>query len=164
MALFEKYLYTKESTIPNAGLGLFTKKFIPKGENVVQYKGKVTTWKKISKRDDGENLYIMYVTEKNVIDASKSKKSLARYANDAKGLTRIKGLKNNGIYVHDTKGRVFIETKRDIEAGEEIFVGYGKEYWETIKENMKIAAANEKKLEKKAKKAEKELEASATAS
>ena len=31
MALLEKQLYVKKSTIPNAGKGLFTKKFIPKG-------------------------------------------------------------------------------------------------------------------------------------
>jgi SET domain-containing protein len=144
MALLEKHLFIKESTIPNAGRGLFTKAFIPKGENIVQYKGRVTTWKEIS-ANGVDNLYIMYVTAKNVIDANNYKKSFARYANDASGLTKIKGLKNNGAYVHDEKGKVFIEAKRDILPGEEIFVGYGKDYWDTIRHNMKIGAEEEKK-------------------
>lgn len=151
MALFEKHLEVKPSQIPNAGNGLFTKVFIPKGENIVEYKGKITTWKEVSKQD-GNNLYIMYVTEKHVIDAGNAKKSFARYANDAKGLTKIEGLKNNGIYVHDKKKRVFIEAKRDIQAGEEILVGYGGDYWKTIRKNMKIDEEKKKKAEKKAEK------------
>lgn len=148
MALYEKYLEVKPSQIPNAGNGLFTNTFIPKGENIVEYKGRITTWKEISGRDDS-NLYIMHVTDKHVIDASKNKKAFARYANDANGLTKIKGLKNNGIYVHDDKNRVYIEAKRDIQPGEEILVGYGSDYWKTIRENMKIDKANKKAADKK---------------
>jgi len=150
MAFYEKHLFTKESTIPNAGLGLFTRAYIPKGENIIEYKGRKTTWKEITDSKEEDNLYIMYVAEDNVIDARKTKKALARYANDASGLTKIKGLKNNGAYVHDDDGRVYIEAKRNIEAGEEIFVGYGKDYWDTIRKNLKIDA--EKTEKKKAKK------------
>ncbi|HTN45944.1 MAG TPA: SET domain-containing protein-lysine N-methyltransferase [Flavipsychrobacter sp.] len=154
MALFEKHLYVAESNIPNAGRGLFTRVFIPKGESVVEYKGRKTTWKEVES-DEVDNLYIMYVTADNVIDANKHKKALARYANDANGLTKVKGLKNNGHYVHDEDGRVYLEAKRDIEAGEEIFVGYGKDYWDTIRKNMKIDSDREKKPQKQTKKATK---------
>ncbi len=148
MALYEKHLEVKPSQIPNAGNGLFTNVFIPKGENIVEYKGRITTWKEVSEQDNN-NLYIMHVTDKHVIDASKNKKAFARYANDANGLTKIKGLKNNGIYVHDDENRVFIEAKRDIQAGEEILVGYGSDYWKTIRENMKIDKAGKKTTDKK---------------
>jgi hypothetical protein len=71
-----------------------------------------------------------------VIDAQKTMSALARYANDAKGLTRIKGIVNNCVYVNEGK-RAFIETIRNIPAGAEIFVNYTKEYWDVMKENMK---------------------------
>src|SRR5688572_4029776 len=147
MALFEKHLYVKKSTLPNAGKGLFTKVAIPKGELVVEYKGKVTTWKDV-KDDDGKNGYIFYVKRYHVIDALPTKKPLARYANDARGLTRIKGITNNCDYV--TKGlKAYIETKKAIEAGSEIFVDYGPDYWKVIREN--IATDKKAKKSKKSK-------------
>jgi SET domain-containing protein len=134
MALLDKQLFIKESTIPGAGMGLFTEKFIPKGTRIIEYKGKVTTWEDAD-HQEGMNAYIFYVTEEHVIDSYRSKKSLARYANDAKGLKKIKGLKNNSLYAIDGV-RVFIEAAEDIPEGGEILVGYGKEYWDIIRRNM----------------------------
>lgn len=138
MALLEKYLVVKKSTVPGAGKGLFTKVFIPKGTSIVEYKGRITKWKNVEADEKkGENKYIFYVKRDHVIDAQPYKKALARYANDARGLQRIIGLRNNAIYVE--KGlRVFIEATRDIPAGSEIFVDYGKEYWDSIRHNLKI--------------------------
>jgi len=45
MALTNKDLVVKKSQIKNAGKGLYTKKFIPKGTVITEYKGKITTWK-----------------------------------------------------------------------------------------------------------------------
>ena len=136
MALLEKQLIVKRSSIPGSGKGLFTKKFIPKGTRIVEYKGKITTWKEV-KHNDGANGYIYYVSRNHVIDAHTYKKSLARYANDARGLQKIKGIANNSAYVHD-KLRVFIEAVKDIAANSEILVAYGKEYWDAIKHNSKM--------------------------
>ena len=47
MALLEKQLVIKKSTIPGAGKGLYTKKPIKKGNRIVEYKGKVSTWKEV---------------------------------------------------------------------------------------------------------------------
>lgn len=150
MALFEKHLYVKKSTLPNAGKGLFTKVFIPKGTLIVEYKGKITTWKEV-KDDDGKNAYIFYVKRYHVIDAWPTKKPLARYANDARGLTRIKGVTNNCDYI--TKGlKAYIESKKNIEAGSEIFVDYGPDYWKVIRENISVDKKAKKKKVKKAKK------------
>ena len=75
-------------------------------------------------------------------------KPLARYANDARGLTRIKGVTNNADYI--TKGlKAYIETKRAIPAGGEIFVDYGPDYWKVIRENIATDAKAKKKKEKK---------------
>jgi uncharacterized protein len=146
MALFEKYLFIKKSTIPNAGKGLFTKKFIPKGSHIVEYKGKISAWRDV-KHEDGKNAYIFYVNRNHVINGEKSMKALARYANDAKGLVKIKGLVNNAEYA--VVGlRAYIESKKDIPAGSEIFVDYGDEYWKVIRENKRLWAKEAKEAEK----------------
>ncbi len=136
MALLEKQLFVKKSTIPNAGKGLFTKKFIPKGTRIVEYKGRVSAWKDV-KDEDGKNGYIFYVNRNHVIDALPALKALARYANDARGLVKIKGLNNNCDYISDGL-KAYIESKKDIPAGAEILVDYGKDYWKVIRENMKL--------------------------
>lgn len=136
MALLEKQLYVKKSTIPNSGKGLFTKKFIPKKTKIVEYKGRISSWKDV-KDEDGKNGYIFYVNRNHVIDALRIKSALARYANDAKGLSKIKGIVNNCDYVLDGK-HAYIESKRDIPARSEIFVDYGNDYWKVIRENRKL--------------------------
>lgn len=136
MALMEKYLVVKDSTLPNAGRGLFTTRFIPKGTRIVEYKGRVSSWKDAA-HNDGNNGYLYYINRNFVIDAKPYKKALGRFANDARGLERLNGTKNNCEYVEDGK-RVFIEARRDIPAGSEIFVDYGKEYWEIIRYNQRL--------------------------
>lgn len=153
MAFLEKQLVVKPSTIPNSGKGLFTKKFIPKGTRIVEYKGQRTTWKDVD-IDEGRNGYIYYINRNHVIDARLTPQHLARYANDAKGITRIKGLNNNCRYLAELDNwRVYIEAVKDIPAGAEILVGYGKEYWDVIKHNKRIdekekARAEKEKLKK----------------
>jgi len=146
MALLEKQLFVKKSTIPNAGKGLFTKKFIPKGTKIVEYKGRRTTWSEV-KDEDGKNGYIFFINRKNVIDGLPHKSALARYANDARGLVKIKGLYNNSDYIVDGV-RAYIESKKDISAGSEIFVDYGKDYWKVIRFNVKLWAQEAKEAEK----------------
>ena len=133
MKLSEKKLFVKKSTFPNAGKGLFTKEFIPRGTKIIEYKGKITTWNNAD-HDDGKNAYIYYVNKDHVIDASKQKKHLARYANDAKGLKKIKDVNNNSTYITEDE-KVFIKAMKNISPGEEILVGYGKKYWDVIKKN-----------------------------
>ena len=84
MSLLEKNLVVKRSTIPGSGKGLFTKKPIPKGTAIIEYKGKITDWENAN-HDDGNNPYIFYVNRNYVIDALNRLTSLARYANDVFG-------------------------------------------------------------------------------
>jgi len=136
MPLLEKHLVVKRSTLRGAGKGLFTTKDIPRGTKIVEYKGKITTWKEVDDRK-GLNAYIYYVTRDHVIDARTTKDALARYANDAKGLLRIDGITNNCTYIIEGV-KVYIKAMRHIPAGSELLVGYGKEYWDIIKENWGV--------------------------
>ncbi|MEX2233981.1 MAG: SET domain-containing protein-lysine N-methyltransferase, partial [Cyclobacteriaceae bacterium] len=147
MALLEKHLVVKKSTIPNSGKGLFTKILIPKGAQIVEYKGRISSWKDV-KDEDGKNAYIFYVTRNHVINALPVKSALARYANDARGLVRIKGVTNNCDYITYGK-KAYIESKKDIPAGSEILVDYGTDYWKVIRENIRLWAREEKEALKK---------------
>ncbi len=142
MALFEKKVEVRESVLPGAGNGLFAKELIPKGTRIVEYKGKISTWQDVDD-NDGENVYIYYVKRHHVIDASRHSSVLARYVNDARGLQRVKGITNNSEYVEEGL-RVFIESRKDIPAGGEILVEYGKEYWDVIRHNIKVEAQRQK--------------------
>jgi uncharacterized protein len=130
-------LKVKRSVLPGAGKGLFTGTFIAAGTNIVEYTGKVISWKEVT----SDNAYIYYVNRNHVIDAKNHKKAFARYANDAKGIYRVRGKRNNAAYVEEGLS-VFIQAIRDIQKGDEIFVGYGKEYWDAIRHNLRL----EKKL------------------
>ena len=73
---------------------------------------------------EGTNGYIYFINRKHVLDAYTYKKALARYANDARGMGRRKGLKNNAAY--ETVGlKVYIDAMQDIPAGSEILVASG---------------------------------------
>lgn len=137
----KSHLEVKESILPKAGKGLFTTKPVKKGTRIVEYKGKIVTWKK-AKKEPGDNRYIFYVNRDHVIDAKRSK-AKARYANDAKGIMRIKGITNNSQYIEDGV-KVFIEAKKNIPAGAEILVDYGKEYWDSVKQNERIDSKKKK--------------------
>ena len=135
MSLLEDQLVVKESTLPGSGKGLFTNVFIPKGTRIAEYKGKITTWKDVD-HQNGTNSYIFFVTKNHVVDGLGHEDAVARYINDARGFTRIKGITNNCIYVVEGL-KIFVESKKSIQAGSEIFVDYGKEYWDIMKQNAK---------------------------
>jgi SET domain-containing protein len=143
MAFLSRQLYIRKSSIPNAGKGLFTRKKIEKGARIVEYKGKKTTWKEVDHRN-WTNAYIFYIDRNRVVDAATYKKALGRYANDAMGAGRKKGLRNNAEYVAEGD-RVFIDATRDIPAGAEILVDYGKEYWEVIQHNQRVSKQGKEK-------------------
>lgn len=133
----QKHLLVKKSLLPKAGKGLFTKSPIKKGEAVIEYKGEIINWKEYQVRvDENKDGYLFYINKNRCIDAFPTPQHMARYANDAAGLSRVKGLKNNCVYkVRDNK--CYIVATRDIEAGAEIFVDYTKEYWDCVRFNIK---------------------------
>jgi hypothetical protein len=131
-------LKVKKSQLPNAGKGLFTTTPIKKGTQIIEYLGEIIDWKEYERRvERDEDGYLFFVNKKHCIDAFNTPEHIARYANDAAGLSRVKGLKNNSVY--ETEGnRCFIVSTRDIASGEEIFVNYTKDYWDCIRYNIKL--------------------------
>jgi len=131
LPLLEKKLRIKKSQLPQAGKGLFTKTDIPIGTRIAEYKGRIQPWREV-KDQDGINGYLMYINRNVVINGLAAVKTLARYANDARGLVRMEGIRNNAEFVSEGK-RCFLEATRNIRAGEEIFASYGREYWTLIR-------------------------------
>jgi SET domain-containing protein len=130
-------LIVKKSLLPNAGKGLFTDKAIKKNTKIIEYKGEIIDWKEYEKRvKEDKDGYLFFINKNRCIDAYPTPGFKARYANDAAGLSRTKGLKNNSAY-EVFGNKCFIVAQRPIEAGEEIFVSYGKEYWDCIRYNLK---------------------------
>ena len=150
MALLEKHLIVKKSLIPGAGKGLFTKVPIKKGTWIVEYKGEILTWKEVEKMADDRNGYVFFVFSTHVIDAWKYKKAKARFANDARGIVRIPGVTNNCEY-YVFHRRCYIKAVKNIPAGSEIFVDYGREYWQAIRYNIReeLKKAKSKKAKPK---------------
>ncbi len=148
----EYMLQVKKSRLPNSGKGLFTDKLIKKDEIVVEYKGEIVTWAECEKRanNDGGG-YAFYITKKHCIDAFPTKDALGRYANDARGLARVEGIRNNSKYDVRSK-RCYIVATRNIKAGEEILVHYGQAYWNVYRAELKKEASDAKKKKSKAKK------------
>lgn len=129
-------LLVKRSQIPKGGKGLFTLSEIPKGEKIVEYKGRLERWRDV-KDEDGYNAYIFKINNRWAINALPYKTALGRFANDARGIGRVPGLRNNAEY--DTEGKhCFIFSTRKIKAGEEIFVDYGRGFWRLIDKIEKI--------------------------
>jgi SET domain-containing protein len=131
-------LYVKKSQIPKSGKGLYTSEPIKKGEIICEYEGEKLTWKECLARNEaqiGHGAYYFYINSKNCVDAQYTLWALARYANDAAGLGRVKGIRNNSKY-EVIKGKPFIVATRNIKAKEEIFVAYGKDYWDAMREGL----------------------------
>ena len=139
MAFLERQLHVKKSQLPGTGKGLFTKIDIQKGTRIVEYRGFLHRWKDI-KHEDGHNGYLLYINPNAVINAQGTLKLIGRYANDANGIVRIEGLRNNSEYV-TVGSRCFITATKNIRKGEEIFVRYGKEYWDLVKRIKKVGVS-----------------------
>src|SRR5688572_23838477 len=113
-------LIIKRSQLPKAGKGLYTTKTIKKNEKVIEYKGEIINWKEYEKRvAEDKDGYLFYVSRNHCIDAYPTRQYKGRYANDAAGISRRAGLRNNCSYqIFDNK--CFIVAERNIKPGEEI--------------------------------------------
>ena len=141
----DEFFEVRPSQIPGAGKGLYTKKDIKKGERVVEYLGEIITDAECDKRAEKDQYgYIFYISKNKCIDAFHMPEVVARYANDANGLTKIKGIRNNCSY-EVWKRSGWIKAEKNIKAGDEILVSYGAEYWRDILYNIRLE--EEKKTE-----------------
>jgi SET domain-containing protein len=126
---------------------LFTLKNIKKDEIVCEYAGERITWADATDRnDEGKGGYVFYISDSRCVDAWAYTKTYGRYANDAAGMARIEGKRNNSIY-EVIRGKVYIRATRNIPAGSEIFVSYGRSYWNIMRQEIaeKKAASRKRK-------------------
>jgi uncharacterized protein len=138
-------LIVKESQLPMAGKGLFTDKPIKKNTKIIEYRGEIINWKQYEKRvAEDKDGYLFFISNSRCIDAYPTPQYKGRYANDAAGLKRVKGLSNNSSY-QVFGNKCYIVAERDIKAGEEIFVDYTQDYWECIRYNLKHKLYKKKK-------------------
>lgn len=109
----------KRSTIPRAGKGLFSNVNITKGTVVLQYIGKRQPYHSHKSHD-----YCFNVGDNVCINALKSK-AISRYVND--NFNHSDKHLNLDWVTED--GRVFMVAIRDVTAGDELMISYGRRYW-----------------------------------
>tara|TARA_B100000795_G_C22624525_1_gene370156 strand:- start:67 stop:624 length:558 start_codon:yes stop_codon:yes gene_type:complete len=122
-------LVVQNSTIPQAGNGLFTTRSFPKGALLCVYSGTSVSFAQAMKRQrDGiHGDYVMGGFGLNWrVDAEPHPEVLARYINDH----YLQPMKTNVKFIKLKEQRVaLIVTLRDLIPGEEIFASYGQGYW-----------------------------------
>lgn len=138
-------LIIRKSRLPGAGKGLYTTRAIRKESKIIEYRGEIIGYKEYRRRARRqEDHYLFYLRRELCIDALHTPQYKARYANDAAGITRVKGLRNNSDYVI-YGDKCFIVASRDIKAGEEIFVNYTKPYWDCMRKRARQQKALQKR-------------------
>ncbi|MDQ6785481.1 MAG: SET domain-containing protein [Acidobacteriota bacterium] len=98
------------------GLGFFTLDPIPKDKKIIEYIGPVLTNQEADKKG---GRYLMTIDEEHLIDGS-PRSNTARYINHSC---------QPNAKTFRTGVRVWIWSIRDIKAGEEITINYGKNYF-----------------------------------
>jgi SET domain-containing protein len=119
--VFERSIEVRNSRIH--GRGVFAKRRIPKGKEIIRYKGKLITHEEADDQgpDDGHT-FLFILNDDWVIDATHG-------GNDARWINHSCD-PNCVPYVHEAPGKdrrkdkVIIEARRDIEPGEELGYDY----------------------------------------
>jgi len=124
-------LYLKKSAIPNSGMGLITAKVIESKKRIAQYTGDILRADELPSNPTG---YSVAIPHNKVIDASSTQSGIARYANDCRSSNKAQGHckgSNAKFSVSTRKGvtSVWIVSTKRIPANTEIFVSYGRGYW-----------------------------------
>ena len=128
-------LFIGPSNIPNSGLGVFTKDFIPKDTLIDGYFGRY-----VEGLYGGE--YYFKIDDYLGIDASEEPRCFMSFLNDASFVPTSKRKLKNFIkhnFTNNCKFVVDIENKKvkvyslvDIYPGNELFVSYGVDYWNSF--------------------------------
>ncbi|TCK84168.1 hypothetical protein B0G74_8979 [Paraburkholderia sp. BL9I2N2] len=102
------------------GRGVFALQAIAAGERILEYRGEVTYWRRAAARHRRSgapgHTFIFGLADGRVIDGSVDGNS-ARWLNHS--------CRPNCEAIEDERGRVFIETVRDVMPGDELFIAYG---------------------------------------
>jgi uncharacterized protein len=99
------------------GLGLFALQTIPANKRIIEYQGKILTNEE-SVKAGGK--YLFTLDDQRVIDG-RARSNLARYINHSC---------QPNARAHRAGNHVWIWSLREIEAGEEVALDYGQEYFD----------------------------------
>ncbi|WP_112174931.1 SET domain-containing protein [Paraburkholderia unamae] len=106
---------------PIHGKGVFALRALDAGERIFEYKGLVTTWREATRhcarREHEGHTFLFGLSDGRVIDG-------ARGGNSARWLNHACAANCEAI---EASGRVFIQARRSIKAGEELFIDYALE-------------------------------------
>ena len=127
-------LEIKESQIPGAGKGLYTKVNIKKDTVIGYFEGEIISYEEGEKRLESDG-YFITIDENTVFDCYPFH-SEVKYANDAEGLNTNPKFKNNSKLYRDFDGKFYLYSEKYIPKGSEIFAEYGEDYWESVLNNM----------------------------
>mmetsp|Transcript_17588 Transcript_17588/g.30290 ORF Transcript_17588/g.30290 Transcript_17588/m.30290 type:complete len:331 (+) Transcript_17588:114-1106(+) len=122
---YEDHLEVKPSTIPNAGNGLFTTKFIPKSTPICHYTGYRHHYQSQKRLPNGA--YVLKLQNDGFVDPLPTLDVKARFMNDIRNEDQY-----NVKFEYIQSPEIWhcpVVSLRDIEAGEELFVCYGPRYW-----------------------------------
>jgi hypothetical protein len=102
------------------GKGVYALQPIKRGTRIIEYKGEVVTWREAQRRHptnpaDPNHTFFFHVDDRHVIDAGVAGNA-ARWINHAC---------DPNCRAEEEEGRIFIDAKRNIKAGEELFYDYG---------------------------------------
>lgn len=128
-------LQIKKSSIPRAGMGLWTTKDIPANATITQYGGELIDLEEEERRDSGYGVQVL--PKQNLVrDGRSTQSGLGRWINQCRQQNRVNPphCRNNAKFSVNTKKKsVSIKTLKDksIPAGSEIFIGYGQGYWKS---------------------------------
>jgi uncharacterized protein len=102
------------------GRGVFALQAIPAGQRILEYRGEVTSWRRASARHRRSgtrgHTFIFGLADGRVIDGGVGGNS-ARWLNHS--------CQPNCEAIEDERGRVFIETLKDVKPGDELSIAYG---------------------------------------
>ena len=101
-----------------AGLGLFAARPFKKSERIIEYFGRTIT---NAETYTSRSKYLFAVHSRKTIDGM-TRRNTARYINHSCRPNCTPEIE---------RGRIFIDAKRNIQAGEELTYDYGKEYVDT---------------------------------
>lgn len=134
---FNKGLEVKRSEIPGAGAGLFATRDFEDGDLIGHYTGEVKTRAQSERDDTG---FAVARDDGMHVDANNTQTEPTRFANDCEGgdfpCDNNAEFLDEGDWVPDGAGgerwqtnRLDVRATADIEAGDEIYLNYGQEYW-----------------------------------
>ncbi len=112
----------RESTIPNAGRGLFARIPIEAGDTLGHYTGEVITEEDLEDGICEDSAYLLWVTANHILVGEGPKANYTRYINHSD--------KPNAELITSNRWKTArFEALRRIQPGEEVFFNYGEFEW-----------------------------------